>query len=287
VHWNWVRTGSTLGLLAATLTQVVVWVPMLNVGGCGLDDTLRFGQSLSMGGFWWIGCVLIWWGAFLLRPARAYVPHHLRPATLRHESQTPTPIGRRHMTPNSVRLALAMALVPLLPGLFWVTFMTEIYLTQNMNDWAVMRAYELCAVLAMLIWWALWRRSVPWTARRRNGTILLAALLLVSPLAWILPEGSALFPNSRLSDLWDALRATATLFAGAAWIAGTACLWLERGRTVVESGGPHLTADQVVRCPECSYSLTGLREVRCPECGWSATVDVLVDHGLERCQMGV
>ena len=46
---------------------------------------------------------------------------------------------------------------------------------------------------------------------------------------------------------------------------------LERGRPVV---GPARRVD--VRCPDCAYSMVGLRETVCPECGRAFTIDELV-----------
>ena len=33
-------------------------------------------------------------------------------------------------------------------------------------------------------------------------------------------------------------------------------------------------------CPDCGYSLRGLREVHCPGCGWQSTLDDVVAHAL-------
>lgn len=46
---------------------------------------------------------------------------------------------------------------------------------------------------------------------------------------------------------------------------------LERGRPVRGAGG---RVD--VRCPDCAYSMVGLREAICPECGRSCTIDELI-----------
>lgn len=64
-----------------------------------------------------------------------------------------------------------------------------------------------------------------------------------------------------------------SLLAGAADL----LLWLwavwnfRQGRRVV-------TEDNVVNvvCPECGYSLVGLRDLRCPECGLAFTIDELI-----------
>lgn len=45
----------------------------------------------------------------------------------------------------------------------------------------------------------------------------------------------------------------------------------QRGRNVLLSDG---VVD--VRCPECGYSLVGLRDLRCPECGAAFTIDELI-----------
>ena len=47
---------------------------------------------------------------------------------------------------------------------------------------------------------------------------------------------------------------------------------------MVRGGRPVVGRDNLVRvkCPECGYSLIGLRDLRCPECGATFTIDELI-----------
>lgn len=70
-------------------------------------------------------------------------------------------------------------------------------------------------------------------------------------------------------------------FALLAWL--PAIVRLQRGKPVIDAD------NQVdVHCPNCGYSLIGLRDLRCPECGTRFTIDELIraqDYSLpDRCQ---
>lgn len=71
----------------------------------------------------------------------------------------------------------------------------------------------------------------------------------------------------------EILIAALVLFAGALAL----LIWLPRIRRL-RVGRPVLDAeDRVnVNCPDCGYSLIGLRDLRCPECGAGFTIDELI-----------
>lgn len=71
----------------------------------------------------------------------------------------------------------------------------------------------------------------------------------------------------------EILIAALILFAGALVLLS----WLPRIRRL-RLGRPVLDAENRVNvnCPDCGYSLIGLRELRCPECGAAFTIDELI-----------
>jgi hypothetical protein len=88
------------------------------------------------------------------------------------------------------------------------------------------------------------------------------------------------------NDELEVVISTAPWLGWAAFLAGTAWIWrdpLAAARALAQSAGGD--PQQWLACPQCSYSLSGLREIRCPECGWQATTDGLLNHAIER--MGV
>lgn len=60
------------------------------------------------------------------------------------------------------------------------------------------------------------------------------------------------------------------------YLIAIAFLW--RDEQVYVARGMEINGEPLAVCPQCSYSLRGLREVRCPECGWSATVDEFLSN---------
>jgi hypothetical protein len=189
------------------------------------------------------------------------------------------------MTPNAVRLTVAIALIPLLPGLFFIgTYALRSCAPTWPAETSIFVCYEACAILALLVWWRLWRPAVEWNRRRRAITGWLAAALLASPAAVLAhlypPIGSA-------GELWEVICFLAPVLVYALWLAGTAWVWRSRqtpGAYVF--GGGSDAVEALARCPRCDYSLKGLHEVHCPECGWAATVDELVEHTLSAITAG-
>ncbi|HEY3244847.1 MAG TPA: hypothetical protein VGM03_16010 [Phycisphaerae bacterium] len=261
VRWTGPRIVSTFALGLLVIAQVVIWQPIWAVGGCGADDVLRFGQSSSLAGLWCVAAGLIWWAEVLLSDRRRRAAHLEE---------------RTGMSANMVRLAMGMALMPLLPGVFIVVGVTVDHFTSSSWPWAGFVAYEVCAVIAVGVWLALWRRVVHWTPARRRWTLLLAAAAAIVPASVLIPDGSAVWSNAVVEKLWDAVRNVLPLLVLAAWLSGTAWIW----RTHRPAPGALTHLEGAIRCPDCGYSLVGLREVRCPECGWSSTVDDIVGRSL-------
>jgi hypothetical protein len=260
IRWTGPRVISTIALTMLVIAQVVVWQPVLSTG-C-TDDVLRFGQSSALAGLWCMAAALIWWSDILLSDRRGRVARP-RKSTI--------------MSPNIVRLAIGLSLLVLLPGLFFVVGITVDHLTGSSWPVAGFIAYESCAVVALSVWLALWRGTVAWTPRRRRWTLVLAAAVAVVPASVFIPDGnSLLWTNAVVAKLWDAVRDMLPLFVLAAWLAGTAWTW----RTDRPAAAKLQNLEGVIRCPDCGYSLVGLREVRCPECGWSSTVDDVVNRVL-------
>jgi len=278
ITWNRRRAATTLALAVFVVGQVLFWQPLWHSSAFPQDDILRCAQSLADLGLWCLGCVLTWWGGYLWRRNR--IPE---------ETQSPQE-GGRFMSVGTVRLAIGIALLPLLSGVFFmVTGAVNEFLHWN-DPWLLVIGYLVCALLAVLVWLGVWRREVNWTWERRRWTLGLIALLLAAPFIVLWPHTG--------NSLVDMTVAVTPLIALAVWFAGTALVWRHRAGEMGElnltpaaiqaarlnrsSADPADSADALaVPCGQCGYDLRGLREARCPECGWTTTVDALVRRGLE------
>lgn len=155
----------------------------------------------------------------------------------------------------------------------------------------------LCAGLAFLVTWTYaWR----WGRARVDERFLATAIALAAvcwlPLQiWIWIAG---LRGARIGRtiavtviLWAAVIPACVATDAAFWRTGrllvTALVLLAGAITLliwspailrVAARRAFLTADGHidVRCPECGYSLVGLRELRCPECGAQFTIDELI-----------
>jgi hypothetical protein len=266
VRWSVLRTTSTIGLTLLALAHVVLWYPVWAVTGCAQPETLCTAQSSCVAGIWLAGCGLAWWARIVIRGSTA----------LNGESKP----GRYRMSPSIARLVVGMALIPFLPGLFWFAYVTEEYFRGTTGPWTDWRGLELCAVVLVGVWFLLWRGRVEWNTRRRRRTLLLALLTLASPAARFIPDGNTVV-GARFVELWDAVRAMLPFFAASLWLAGTAWTWRSTGmhvRAQLQATG--INMEQLLVCPQCGYSLMGLRDARCPECGWNTTVDDIVGRSL-------
>lgn len=263
VRWTGRVTAGTATWSALVLTQAILWQPVWDMTGCTEKDELCTAQSLHAAGWWCFACSLTWWGfAAFRKNARV-----TRKAAL-------------VMTPNTVRLVLAFALVPFLPGLFFFYAMTEKFWTGNADDGTYFRAYAVCAGITAFFWLRLWHPVVDWTPRRFWWTGGLTALLLISPLL-IFAHAGVSWLTWRLppsfDEIWETFCWLAPLIAAAIYFAGTAWVWRSiPGAAGEVNAGESDDVTSLIACPKCSYSLIGLSEVRCPECGWRATLDAFV-----------
>ena len=137
---------------------------------------------------------------------------------------------------------------------------------------------EVIAVvlLASSVWYAL----QVWIWRRLAGAVVggrwprIAAAL--PPILNTIVVSMAAVAAANFFDLSaaDVYLIPATMMFGAAMVI---VVWLP---TVdrIGRGRPLLTAHQEVNvnCPDCGYSLIGLRDLRCPECGTTFTIDELI-----------
>ena len=266
VRWNVLRTTSTLGLTLLALAHVLLWYPVWAVTGCGQADALCTVQSSCVAGITLAGCALAWWARIVIRGSTA----------LSGEAKP----GRYRMSPSVARLVVGMALIPFLPGLGHFVYITEEFFRGSTDSWTEWRALELCAVVLVGVWFLLWRGRVEWNTRRRSRTVVFALLTLASPAAVFIPDGNTVV-GARFAELWNAVRAVLPFFAASLWLAGTAWTWRSTGmrvRAQLQAAG--INMEQLLVCPQCGYSLMGLRDVRCPECGWSTTVDDIVRRSL-------
>ena len=187
------------------------------------------------------------------------------------------------MTPNTVRLAVGFSLMPLLPGVFFIVGNALHDLFSLNDEWTFVGAYGVCAALAVIAWWLVWRRVVRWTPQRRIRTGLLVAMMIVAPFTPLIPRLQV--------DWFDTIVMVIPLMVLATWFAGTARAWrLEPGELPIALQGTFAATPSVgnaqpnnddsvsVPCGNCDYDLRGLREARCPECGWTTTLDALIQQ---------
>ncbi|MFQ5502943.1 MAG: hypothetical protein ACE5EQ_11700 [Phycisphaerae bacterium] len=260
LSWNWARVCRIASFTLLVALQLILFKPMWAITGCVRAEMLLFGQTTSTSGLWWLCSALACWGLFVFR-------RQSRPAHRREKEIAP-------MTPNTIRLVVTLALIPLLPGLLMITGMALEDFTALGSKWRMCLAYELCAIVTVILCISLWRVTIEWNLRRRIGThILLLAVLLV-PFSVFLPPGTS---------VWEAFRDTMPLMMLGVWFIGTALVWRSKPPSLADftSNDPEKLED-IIRCPQCRYSLIGLREARCPECGWNSTLDDIVGRSLAR-----
>ncbi len=259
VRWTVLRTLSTPALILLSIAQVFYWQPIYPVSGCGRDDEVCTAQSLAVAGIGLLLLLPLWWRG------------------RRRSTGGTARVARLKMSANAVRLLAMIALVPLLSGLFFLALFLQRDLLGTTEETAIFFAYLLGACSLIAVSLLLWRRAVIWDRRRRVMTMILA-LVLVASCATVFIVTSPWSGPSWQQSL-TLLCYTSPLFTAALWLAGTARLWRGRGGLSLEAG-QYASGTLEPRCPECSYSLRGLREVRCPECGWSSTVDGIVERTL-------
>ena len=111
-----------------------------------------------------------------------------------------------------------------------------------------------------------------WRPMRRGRQFVLPAILTLAVGFGVIAGGIAI-------DEFTTARDEELLILGLVFL-GTAALILIWLPTVLRllRGRPVVGADKLVRvrCPECGYSLIGLRDLRCPECGTRFTIDELI-----------
>jgi hypothetical protein len=249
VRWQVLRSLSTAGIAALIIGQVLLWQPLWQIK-C-YEHAICTAQSLASLGAAQMGLAFVWWAPLLSRTNSPQSPNS----------------RRQSMTPHGVRLVIALALIPLLPGVFFVCF----FCMRGIDDLLrLFISYELCTAIALVVWLLLWRRTVYWTLSRSLATALLAFLFLLSPLAVF----GAPLATATVRGLTQVCLLS-PLFAWAAWLAGTAWVWRSANLQYASSGGLP-AAEAEPRCPACYYSLRGLTQARCPECGWQGTIDAVV-----------
>jgi hypothetical protein len=119
------------------------------------------------------------------------------------------------------------------------------------------------AYLVVLYW--LWRRSIGARAVVLAISATIAIWISV-PLLWLLID--QMFPADK-----EVLMLSAPFMAGAF----TVLLWVQVWRRYNSRRPLRDTTGQIdVTCPECGYSMSGLKESRCPECGHQCTIDQLI-----------
>lgn len=262
VAWTTRRGAGVATLTAALLVHSLLWIPIYDVE-CIDRDIVCLGQSSSLSGVWAILVCLLWWGGAW----RATRPGGEIPR-------------RNRMTPESVRMALSFALIPLLPGVSAVSYyFLRANGIQTTGEIELAFSYAVSALLAVAAWLLIWRRCVNWRQKSPLAVGALAVILVGACGSPLLPAFVAPTPNA-ISDLWDSVRMLAPVFALALWIGGTSWLWRDAAPVALAGAIATDAVDELARCPKCAYSLKGLGVIRCPECGWTDTVDGVIARSL-------
>ena len=170
------------------------------------------------------------------------------------------------------RLVLAGSAVMGTPVIFTLVFaITERQLSDEVG--LALAAFVSIAYFVPT-WIAVWRTQVVWTSRRLQLT---AFSILWCTLLGLLVGGLTVAVVRYGDELAIVLGSMAWL---PAWIASTALVWKETaGEQAERLRGANAGK---VKCPECDYDMTGLREARCPECGTQYTLDQLFGAAMER-----
>lgn len=265
---------ATTAMAVFLIGQVLVWQPLWQSSNCAHSDMLRSAQSLADLGLWCLGFVLTWWGGRRWREIRRRSKWSVSKVSK----------GSDIMTPATVRLAAGYSLIPLLPAVFFILMLAFDDLLSLPEKQAAFLSYITCAIIAVGVWWMIWRRAVVWTPRRQGWTVALTLLMLITPFSQFIPEFDI--------QLIDVTIDLSPVFALAAWFAGTGLVWQTRSeemriasrRAATQSNTDDPDSDDddlvCVPCGQCDYDLRGLREARCPECGWTTTLDSLVRRGV-------
>jgi len=120
---------------------------------------------------------------------------------------------------------------------------------------------SIAAILAILIWSAIWKGKVHGSGSFFGQSVRKAGLCMGVPILVI-----ACLPTTPWLPGTDFLFVVPFVGWGA-WMVWTVCGWPIALADGEETAPP--------RCPNCGYSLTGLRWTRCPECGDEPTLDEL------------
>jgi hypothetical protein len=245
VQWNKSRISITAIICVGVVIYALAWYPIIT--SRWQQDWVCIAQGFVLSALCWAALARLWWGS----------------------SPEPDQLRSKSMSFDASRLALSIALVPLYAGMhtlleFWFGR------PYSMADG---RAYAtaLSSAAVVALWIVVWRRRVAWSGIVVVVTAMLALFALVSPITMTSPV---------LFHIWWPLRHSTPFLALAAWFAGTAWLWRNRESSTLIAAPD---SDQI-RCPQCSYSLKGLREVHCPECGWESTIDELVRVTMARAE---
>lgn len=175
--------------------------------------------------------------------------------------------------PIAARLRHGMAMLWFLIALMLMIFAIWDPKGDVEGAWSLCVAYSTCMLIALILWWRLWRGDVQWTAAVRRNTLLLAIEAMWSCAVPLAPVYSPLRLSPLLERIWYVACFTLPAWMLAAWFIGTALLWRRAG----SAGLPH---DWSVSCPRCAADLSAQHRASCPACGWEGVVDDVVRHAL-------
>jgi hypothetical protein len=240
IRWTFRRVAGTCGVTAAIMGHLLLWEPLWDAG-C-VAGPLKTGQSMTALGLWLIVTTYLWWGT-----AEAIILWR-----------------KRAMSPYAVRVIYGMALIPFVPGAWFIMLLgLEHFFSPNEKVGTMIDNFG-CGCLVVFWWWWVWRRSVTWTPSLIRRTLIMGSVYLAaSTLAPLLPDK----PN------WvGTMYITLPLIFTGVWFALSTRMWQPLHRIPVLQWNE---VKELIRCGSCGYSLIGLSQSRCPECGRTWTLDEL------------
>ncbi len=248
VVWTLGRKWLTALVGLVPFLQVFYGQPLWNIPRTACFDVsdvlLREGQhDVGIGLAVWL-TIWAWWGW-----------------EKRHMSDNETDDGRPMipMTPTAKRLAASIGSIPFVFGAFWILGVA----IDDLMGWGKPQpAYAASAIVAVTVWILIWRRSVAWSSRVIQRTVVIGLLCLG------LPVGLTFLLWEKGNDLGEAVVGVLPVIGWGLWMALTIRTWPMASVDVTR------VAD-APRCLACGYSLIGLYATRCPECGDERTLDEL------------
>ncbi len=155
-------------------------------------------------------------------------------------------------------------------------FLSALFYALLMNNWGMgfLRVPDEYFAIAFAFCGAGWLASLVWIWRGMKNSKPLIPPALYTFSLWFVTAVALVGIEQATRSMAEEILMTATCCVSGAI---TLLIWLPTIQRL-RIGRPVLDGENLVNvhCPECGYSLIGLRELRCPECGARFTIDELI-----------